>query len=67
MRGERHNYSDGRDLVPPAGTDSTHQVVFETDGRVVERFRAGQLPQVRRVEGCSLRADADSGCPRRGR
>lgn len=51
---EPHKYTDGHYLVVrPAAADSTHLVIFETDGRVVERFRAGGLPQVRWVEGCS--------------
>ena len=50
-----HKYTDGHYLVvrPTAASDTTHLLVFETDGRVVERFRAGQKPQVEWVEGCS--------------
>jgi hypothetical protein len=50
-----HKYTDGRYLVvrPAAAADTTHLLVFETDGRVVERFRAGQKPHVEYVEGCS--------------
>lgn len=50
-----HKYTDGHYLVvrPAAAADTTHLLVFETDGRVVERFRAGQKPQVEYVEGCS--------------
>jgi hypothetical protein len=50
-----HKYTDGRYLIvrPAAASDTTHLLVFETDGRVVQRFRAGQKPQVEYVEGCS--------------
>jgi hypothetical protein len=52
---EPHKYTDGHYLVvrSAAAGDTTHLLVFETDGRVVERFRAGQKPQVEWVEGCS--------------
>jgi hypothetical protein len=49
-----HKYdSAGRYLVlgPDAGADSL-RIVFETDGRVVTRYRAGVLPAVEYVEGC---------------
>ena len=50
-----HKYTDGHYLVvrPAEASDTTHLLIFETDGRVVERFRAGQKPQVEYVEGCS--------------
>jgi hypothetical protein len=50
-----HKYTDGHYLVvrPAAAADTTHLLVFETDGRVVQRFRAGQKPQVEWVEGCA--------------
>lgn len=50
-----HKYTDGHYLVvrPAEASDTTHLLVFETDGRVVQRFRAGQKPQVEYVEGCS--------------
>lgn len=50
-----HKYTDGHYLVVRAAAagDTTNLLVFETDGRVVERFRAGQKPQVQWVEGCS--------------
>jgi len=52
---EPHKYTDGHYLVvrSAAAGDTTNLLVFETDGRVVERFRAGQKPQVQWVEGCS--------------
>lgn len=50
-----HKYTDGRYLTVRSATasDTTNLMVFETDGRVVERFRTGQKPQVEYVEGCS--------------
>jgi hypothetical protein len=52
---EPHKYTNGHYLVVRGATpaDTARLLVFETDGRVVERFRAGQVPQVRWVEGCS--------------
>ncbi len=50
-----HKYTDGHYLTvrPTPPSDTTHLLVFETDGKVVERFRAGQKPQVEYVEGCA--------------
>jgi hypothetical protein len=50
-----HKYTDGHYLTVRSSTpsDTTHLLVFETDGRVVQRFRGGQKPQVEYVEGCS--------------
>jgi hypothetical protein len=50
-----HKYTDGHYLVvrPAAASDTANLLIFETDGRVVQRFRAGQKPQVEYVEGCS--------------
>lgn len=51
-----HKYdSTGHDLVyaPSEPADSSFRVVFETDGRIVRRFRAGLRPAVEYVEGCS--------------
>jgi hypothetical protein len=50
---EPHKYVDGSYLIVPSARDSTRQLVFETDGRVVTALRAGMLPMVRWVEGCS--------------
>jgi hypothetical protein len=52
---EPHKYTDGHYLVvrSAAAGDTTNLLVFETDGRVVKGFRAGQKPQVEWVEGCS--------------
>jgi hypothetical protein len=50
-----HKYTDGHYLVvrPAAASDTTHLIVFETDGNAVLRYRGGQKPQVEYVEGCS--------------
>ena len=51
-----HKYVEGgRYLVylSPQRADSGLRIVFETDGSVVTRFRAGMLPAVAYVEGCS--------------
>lgn len=48
-----HKYTDGHYLVVPAANDSTRALVFETDGTSVVRYRAGLVPQVHYVEGCS--------------
>ena len=39
-------------VVTPAG-DSLHQIIFETDGQKVLRYRAGRVPAVQLVEGCA--------------
>lgn len=50
-----HKYTDGNYLIiTPAGPlGAEHRIVFETDGSVVERYRAGVLPAVEWVEGCA--------------
>jgi hypothetical protein len=47
-----HKYTAGHYLVVPA-TDTTFQLVFETEGDTITAMRGGQLPQVQWVEGCS--------------
>jgi hypothetical protein len=49
-----HKYTDGHYLTvtPENPADSAYRLVFETDGRKVIRFRAGQRPQVEYVERC---------------
>ncbi len=39
--------------VPKDKSDRNYRVVFETDGKRVLSFRAGKLPEVEYVEGCS--------------
>jgi hypothetical protein len=50
-----HKYTDGHYLTvrPAEAGDTTHLLIFETDGNAVLRFRGGQKPQVEYVEGCS--------------
>jgi len=54
-RVQPHKYEEGHYLVaiPGAPADTTHRIVFETVGGVVKRFRAGVIPAVEYVEGCS--------------
>ncbi|MEO8201544.1 MAG: hypothetical protein ABI679_13535 [Gemmatimonadota bacterium] len=55
VRVEPHKYEDGHYLIvgPSDSTDSGFEVVFETDGKQVTQYRAGQVPEVEMVEGCS--------------
>jgi hypothetical protein len=55
VRIEPHKYEDGHYLVVSGATatDSSFGLVFETDGKNVTRYRAGRLPEVQFVEGCS--------------
>jgi hypothetical protein len=50
-----HKYTDGHYLTvrPAAASDTTHLIVFETDGQAVLRYRGGQKPQVEYVESCA--------------
>ena len=50
-----HKYSDGHYLVvaPAAPADGGRNIIFETDGKVVTTYRAGRMPEVEYVEGCS--------------
>jgi CubicO group peptidase (beta-lactamase class C family) len=50
-----HKYTEGRYLIvrPAAPADSGYRIIFETDGTQVTRYRAGRLPEVGWVEGCS--------------
>lgn len=48
-----HKYTDeGHYLTVQSKSDSTHKIVFETDGYKVLRFRSGKTPAVEYVEGC---------------
>jgi hypothetical protein len=40
-------------FIPKDRSDQKYRVVFETDGKRVTVFRAGKLPEVEYVEGCS--------------
>ncbi|MCF4970071.1 hypothetical protein [Nostoc sp. CMAA1605] len=51
-----HNYVPGGHyltFVPQDRADRNYRVVFETDGKRVTMYRAGKLPEVEYVEGCS--------------
>lgn len=49
-----HKYTAGHYLVvKPSGADTALRLVFETDSVRVTSFRAGRLPEVQWVEGCS--------------
>ncbi len=50
-----HKYTDGHYLVVGESTppDSGLRIIFETDGSRVTRYRAGRMPEVGYVEGCS--------------
>jgi hypothetical protein len=51
-----HKYDErGRYLVVTSASpaDSALRLIFETDGARVVRYRAGVVPQVEYVEGCS--------------
>lgn len=52
---EPHEYTDGHYLVVRSASRATpeYRIIFETDGAVVTRYRAGRMPEVSWVEGCS--------------
>lgn len=48
-----HKYvAGGRYLIANPAGESVERIVFETDGRVVTKYRAGRRPEVEQVEGC---------------
>jgi hypothetical protein len=48
-----HKYvPNGHYLVVTAPGDTADRIVFETDGKVVTKYRAGRTPEVELVEGC---------------
>lgn len=55
VRTSPHKYTGptGHYLTVSAPPDSTHLIVFETDGTVVTTYRSGRRPAVELVEGCS--------------
>ena len=55
LRVEPHKYTGptGHYLVVVPGTDSARRIIFETDGQHVTMYRAGRMPAVAYVEGCS--------------
>ena len=49
-----HKYTDGHYMIVKGDSASAgKEIVFETDGKRVTMFRAGRLPEVEWVEGCS--------------
>ncbi|MEO6877242.1 MAG: hypothetical protein ABI205_02095, partial [Gemmatimonadaceae bacterium] len=52
VRPNKYTGPVGHDIVVNAPGDSTHRVIFETDGKKVLRFHAGRQPAVDYVEGC---------------
>lgn len=49
-----HKYTDGHYMIVRGDSASAgKEIVFETDGKQVTMFRAGRLPEVEWVEGCS--------------
>jgi hypothetical protein len=50
-----HKYEDGHYLTvtPSTAADKRYRIIFETAGGRVTRYRAGMLPSVEYVEGCS--------------
>jgi hypothetical protein len=50
-----HKYTAGQYLTvtPVSPADSAFRLVFETEGGRVTEYRAGTVPQVEYVEGCS--------------
>jgi len=52
---EPHKYlRGGRYLIasPREASDTTHLIIFETNGKRVMEYRAGRVPEVEWVEGC---------------
>ena len=52
---EPHKYTGptGHYVIVEQPGDTLHRIVFETDGKVVETYRAGRRPAVDYVEGCA--------------
>jgi hypothetical protein len=50
-----HTYIKGNYLtfIPKNKAEQNYRIVFETDGQRVIRYRAGKLPEVEYIEGCS--------------
>ena len=55
LRVSHHAYTDGfyLEFVPQDRADRNRRVIFETDRGRVSSIRAGRLPEVRYIEGCS--------------
>lgn len=55
LRVSRHEYTDGYylEFVPEDRAERNRRVIFETSRGRVSYIRAGRLPEVRYIEGCS--------------
>lgn len=55
LKVEPHKYIDGGHYMTVMGDSASagKAIVFETDGKNVTAFRAGRLPEVKWVDGCS--------------
>lgn len=40
-------------FVPKNKAEQNYRIIFETDGQRVTRYRAGKLPEIEYIEGCS--------------
>ncbi len=48
-----HKYTDGHYLIVTPADGGEFRLIFETDGALVQKYRAGVLPEVAWVEGCA--------------
>ena len=55
IKSEPHHYEDGHYLIytPKDAKQKKYRLIFETNGKTVTRYRAGALPAVEWIEGCS--------------
>ena len=49
----QHSHVDSGHYLIVTPTNSTHKIIFETDGKKVTTFRVGKYPEVGFIEGCS--------------
>jgi hypothetical protein len=47
-----HHYVEGGHYLTVYSNDNKYALVFETNGSVVNNYRAGKLPEVQWIEGC---------------
>lgn len=55
IKSETHPYDDkGHYLIytPTERKDAKFRIIFETDGKTIQSFRAGRVPEVNWIEGC---------------
>lgn len=55
IKSEPHHYEDGHYLIytPKDAKQKKYRLIFETNGKTVTRYRAGALPAIEWIEGCS--------------